>query len=47
MKDVVEDILRHTSLLIRFLMQDINGPSYFTMFLSYVDPMMHVKELEV
>jgi hypothetical protein len=47
MKDVVEDILQHTSLPIKFLMQDINGPSYFMMLLNYVNPMMHVKELEV
>jgi hypothetical protein len=47
MKDVVENILQQTSLPIRFLMQDIGGPSYFMMFLNYANLMMHVKELGV
>ncbi len=47
MKDLVEDILQQTSLPKIFLMQDIGGPSYFMMFLNSIDPMMHVKELEV
>jgi len=47
MKDVVEDILQQTSMPIRFLMQDIGGPSHFMMLLNYVNLIMHVKELEV
>ncbi len=47
MKDLVEDILQQTSLPKIFLMQDIGGPSYFMMLLNSIDPMMHVKELEV
>jgi hypothetical protein len=47
MKDLVEDILQQTLLPRRFLMQDINGPHYFTMLLNFANPMMHVKELEV
>jgi hypothetical protein len=46
MQDVVEDILQQTSLPIRFLMQDIGGPSYFMMLLNYVDLIMHVEKLE-
>jgi hypothetical protein len=47
MKDLVEDILQQTSLPKRLLMQDIGAPSYFMMLLNFIDPMMHVKELEV
>jgi hypothetical protein len=47
MKDLVEDILQQTSLPKRLLMQAIGGPSYFMMLLNSIDPMMHVKKLEV
>jgi hypothetical protein len=47
MKDLVEAILRQTSLPKKFLMQDISGPSYFMMHLNSSNLVMHAKKLEV